>query len=112
MALCFEMLEGAREQLKKFCEITIQETHHRHKVDAPSGSALKLAEFLDIDAIQSERIGEVIGTHQVNFSLNDEQISLKHEAFSRKAFARGALLAAKFIFNKPPKFYTINDVFC
>ncbi len=111
IALCFEMLETVGEKLKKLSKITIQETHHTQKVDSPSGTAKRLGELLDTDAITSERIGDVIGVHQVKFLFDHEELILKHEAFSRKAFAEGALIAAKFLFNRPAKIYKLSDVF-
>ncbi|NGX38643.1 MAG: 4-hydroxy-tetrahydrodipicolinate reductase [Chlamydiae bacterium] len=111
IALCFEMLEQMSAKLKKFSQIEIQEIHHTQKVDAPSGTALKMAEILGVDKVHSERIGDVVGIHQVNFLFNNEKLSLRHEALSREAFAQGALVAAKFLFNKPPKLYSLGEVF-
>lgn len=120
MALCFELLKQMQISLKKYTpfghkipSIQIQETHHTQKKDAPSGSSLWMAELLAVSPMQIESIrkGEVVGSHQVNFLFDHEQLSVRHEAFSRKAFAQGALLAAKFLLNKPPKLYTIYDLF-
>src|SRR5690606_8004370 len=110
MALCFEMIQKMEGALKKFCTIAIEETHHLHKRDAPSGTALTLKEILGVEKVTSKRLGEVVGIHQISFSLPNEILVLKHEAFSREAFARGALIAAKFIFNKPPKLYSLRDI--
>lgn len=114
MALCFEILEQMGKKLKKFSSVSIKETHHTGKKDTPSGTSLKMAQLLDIESksIESHRIDDVVGTHQVNFIFEEEQIQLTHEAFSRKAFALGALAAAKFIFQKPAKLYTLADFFC
>jgi len=113
MTLCFEMLKQMSTQFKKSFKIEIEELHHAQKKDAPSGTALKMAELLGVDRsiITTQRMGNGIGTHQVNFILNDEKVTLKHEALSRTAFAQGALTAAKFIFNKPAKLYSLSDIF-
>ena len=111
IALCFEMLEQMSARLKKFSQIEIQEIHHTQKADSPSGTALKMAEILGVDEVHAERVGDIVGIHQVNFLFNNEKLSLRHEALSREAFAQGALIAAKFLFNKPPKLYSLSDVF-
>ena len=112
MAFCFEMLENMAEKLKKFSKIEIQEIHHTQKVDQPSGTAKKMGEILGVGEITSERKDDIVGIHQVNFLFNNEKLTLRHEALSRKVFAQGALVAAKFIFNKPAKFYELREVFC
>ena len=77
----------------------IEEKHHCHKLDAPSGTAKTLAEEIGrympgpID-IGSVRVGELAGTHTVGFEGSVDRITLEHEAFSRKGFAEGAVLAA------------------
>jgi len=113
IALCSMMLEKVGPYLKKFASIGIEEVHHMEKKDSLSGTALKLAQILGIDsaAIKAKRIPNVVGIHQINFTLDNEMVSLRHEAFSREAFAKGAIEAAKFIFNKPAKFYEIRDLF-
>lgn len=75
------------------------EMHHCHKLDAPSGTAKSLAEIVDRNLgthvdIQSVRCGEIPGIHIVGFEGDCDRIVLKHEAFSRKGFAEGAVLAA------------------
>ncbi len=75
----------------------ITETHHRHKQDAPSGTALTLEKNLapyDAIDIHSIRAGEVPGTHEVAFFGDDDQLYLRHEARDRGAFATGAIEAA------------------
>ena len=78
---------------------SIEETHHIHKLDAPSGTAKTMgeivAESLGVSPeIESFRIGEVPGTHVVEFLSDVDKITLSHEAFSRKGFAEGAVVAA------------------
>ncbi len=113
MSLCYEMLEQIAEKAKQFAKIELSETHNEKKKDAPSGSAIKLAEVVGIDKseVACERVPEVAFKHQVKFLLHSETIILQHEALSRDVFAEGALIAAKFIFDKPAKFYTLRDVF-
>ena len=96
----------------------LEEVHHIHKLDAPSGTALTLAEGLiqNLDgikdwsmeqntgsqqlAVNAIREGEVKGKHTVSYSSELDSISLSHEAFSRDAFASGAILAAEFLKEK------------
>ncbi len=79
----------------------IVETHHIHKLDAPSGTAKSLADIvgqnMEIPNIESIREGEVNGIHELSFQSENDCIKLKHEAFSRKAFAEGAVDAATMI---------------
>lgn len=113
----------------------IVETHHRHKVDAPSGTALRLAEAVaqargvvladharyerkgligerpatEI-GIQTLRGGDVIGEHTVTLFGTSERIELTHRATDRAIFARGALRAARWVVDKPPALYSMSDV--
>ena len=78
---------------------SIVETHHVHKLDAPSGTARSLADIVSASAdvevpIESRRIGEVPGIHELCFTGGCDRITLTHEAFSRKGFAEGAVQAA------------------
>lgn len=97
-------------------DITVFERHHRHKIDSPSGTALELAGCIERDfkktaVILSERGGEEIGTHCVDLYFGAEKISLSHQAFSRDAFASGALLSAKVLLKGlPPKFYNFAEI--
>ncbi len=92
---------------------SIHETHHIHKVDAPSGTAINWASSLGekID-ITSERVGDVVGNHKLTIETPDEIIELSHLAKNRQLFARGALWAAqKLIATKlNPGFYDFNDL--
>lgn len=107
----------------------IKEIHHTQKLDAPSGTAISLAnELIDLHTaynsyglesnstlsndtlpIIAERIDKVPGTHIVSYTSDIDQISIKHEAFSRKGFALGALIAAEFLIGKQG-IYTMKDV--
>ena len=80
-------------------EVSMVETHHIHKLDAPSGTARTLAEIVDanmgvITDVQSVRCGEIPGIHTVGFEGMNDRLVLKHEAFSREGFAAGAVEAA------------------
>ena len=93
----------------------IVETHHKMKKDAPSGTAKTLAEILktaqDCEIpVQSIREGDVVGEHTVIFQGPGESLELSHRAADRGIFAAGALRAAKWIINKPPGLYTMQDV--
>ena len=93
----------------------IVETHHEMKKDAPSGTAKTLAEILKAMRnseipIQSIRKGDVVGEHTVIFSGPGEQLELTHRAANRGIFARGALRAAKWMVDKPPRLYSMQDV--
>ncbi|HOK05037.1 MAG TPA: 4-hydroxy-tetrahydrodipicolinate reductase [Victivallales bacterium] len=115
-------------------DIEVVEMHHRNKKDAPSGTALSLAEALcEGSAISMEncifgrkgltgirpkkeigihalRGGDVVGDHTVIFATDGERIELTHRASNRDAFAKGALRAARFIKNAKPGFYNMQDV--
>ena len=122
--------EMAKFAQKYDYQLDITETHHIHKLDKPSGTAVKLAEdiiennsnyeyweleeeaqdnddkMLRVNAI---REGEVFGIHEVKALSDCDEITLRHEAFSRKGFATGAVIAAEFIFDKKGVF-TMNDI--
>lgn len=104
----------------------MKEIHHIHKLDAPSGTAITLAEGVfdqseytdwSIDEtkggttlpITVERTGEVPGTHSIEYKSDVDSISIQHEAHSRQGFALGAVIAAEWIQNKKGVF-TMNDV--
>ena len=88
-----EMLKGAGYAPE------IEEIHHVHKLDAPSGTAKSLAAIVEeklgqVPEIASVREGEVPGIHTVTFTSGCDKLTLKHEAFSREGFAKGAVVAA------------------
>jgi 4-hydroxy-tetrahydrodipicolinate reductase len=87
-------------------EISISETHHEGKKDAPSGTALALKQtLLEVDSalkvdIVSHREGEAVGTHTITARQNDDVIQIRHEALSRRSFAEGAVRAAEWLCGK------------
>lgn len=96
----------------------IAETHHIHKLDAPSGTALTLQQQIvshggrtaEQVPIASYREGEVPGTHTVVYDSPLDTITLTHEAHSRKGLAQGALAAAEWLATAAPGVYTMNDM--
>lgn len=122
----------ARALDKKDWHADILELHHQHKVDAPSGTALRLGEAIaeaQGDAFSDRsvypyqgrrkeddigfaviRAGEIIGEHSVYFTSGDERIELTHRAHDRRIFARGALEAAIWLEGKAPGLYSMADV--
>jgi len=112
-------------------QITIQETHHIHKLDKPSGTAVTLAEeileqtdaysrwellsespstpSMEVLPVRSQRVGEVFGDHTVQLSSKVDQIELTHHAKSREGFGLGAVLAAEYMVGKRG-IHTMGDV--
>ncbi len=89
---------------------SITETHHVHKLDAPSGTAITLAEgIVETAKIVSYREAEVVGLHEVTYRSRADEIVLRHEAHDRTGFAEGAVLAAEFLVGKGGV-YTMADV--
>ena len=114
-------------------DIEVLEKHHNQKLDAPSGTALALADAVNETlnneyeyvydrstrrekrpkkeiGISAVRGGSIVGEHDVIFAGTDEVITLSHSAYSRAVFAKGALSAAKFLAGKPAGMYGMNDV--
>lgn len=128
IALCIQAVASFGKALFGTCTIDIVETHHVHKKDSPSGTALTLADAIgngkkitahtssqprnkEEIVIHSIRSGESIGEHLIIFEWGHERIELKHTAHSRDAFAQGALLGAKFLAKQPPGLYSLLDIF-
>ncbi|QSS97476.1 4-hydroxy-tetrahydrodipicolinate reductase [Psychroflexus sp. ALD_RP9] len=106
----------------------LEETHHIHKKDAPSGTAITLAEQVIEDhtkysewscppeheafklPIEAYREGEVFGDHTVTFFNKIDQLSIRHTAFSRDGFSKGAVIAAEWIYKQPTGVYTMAQV--
>jgi 4-hydroxy-tetrahydrodipicolinate reductase len=90
----------------------IRETHHIHKKDAPSGTALALREALGDDSIniESRREGEVLGDHRVRFVSANESIEIAHSVSNRRVFAVGAVAAARWLADKPAGRYRMADI--
>ncbi|MFH0964090.1 MAG: 4-hydroxy-tetrahydrodipicolinate reductase [Planctomycetota bacterium] len=132
--LLFELAETAARALGAGYDVEIVEAHHRHKKDAPSGTALTLAKRIAAargltekalrhgrEGITGERPreeigmhavrgGDIVGDHTVIFATEGERIELVHRAHSRDMFARGALRAARFLAGKKPGLYSFADM--
>ncbi len=133
--LCLALVETAAATLGATADIEIIEAHHRHKVDAPSGTALALgqaaAKSLGIDlaldgvftrhghtgerksgsiGFSTIRGGDIAGEHSVFFIGNGERIEITHRATDRRLFADGAIKAAMWLTTQPPGLYTMRDV--
>lgn len=98
-------------------EVSMREVHHVHKLDAPSGTAITLAEQIkenihriDDVSIESVREGEVPGIHSVTYNSDADQITITHDAHNRKGFALGAVLAAEYT-AKHQGMLTTSDLF-
>ena len=98
-------------------EVSIEETHHKNKVDSPSGTALKIAEVVanarnikasDINITSYREEGE-IGVHKTVFKSDDDEIIIYHNAFNRKIFAKGALETSQWIAKQKPGLYTYKN---
>jgi 4-hydroxy-tetrahydrodipicolinate reductase len=133
--LCFKLLEMAASVLGDDVDIEIVEAHHRHKVDSPSGTALRMGEVLadtlgrDLDQVAiygregqtgprqrdtigfaTVRGGDVVGDHTVMFLADGERVEITHKASSRMAFARGAVRAAIWLQQQPKGLFDMQDV--
>ncbi|MGB6023419.1 MAG: dihydrodipicolinate reductase C-terminal domain-containing protein [Ornithinimicrobium sp.] len=110
------VLGGYADRYPGPVDLAVTETHHRAKVDSPSGTATLLAAALATSAgrptadiaLSSLRLGAVVGTHDVRFESASESITVRHEAHSREVFAEGALAAARWIHRRRGVF-TVDD---
>jgi 4-hydroxy-tetrahydrodipicolinate reductase len=133
--LCLALLRQAAAVLGDDFDVEIIEAHHRHKVDAPSGTALRMGEVV-ADALGRDladcavygrqghtgerdrrtigfatvRGGDIVGDHTVLFAGDGERVEITHKASSRLTFARGALRAAAWLANRPAGLYDMQDV--
>lgn len=113
--LLFKIVKEAAGALSGDFDIRIDETHHIHKKDSPSGTAkminkvIKEASGQDVP-IKAFREGEVIGNHGIMFESEFETLEIRHNAKTRDVFAAGALKAAKFLKDKSSRLYTMADV--
>ncbi|MEW5758072.1 MAG: 4-hydroxy-tetrahydrodipicolinate reductase [Candidatus Omnitrophota bacterium] len=111
----FRMLKEAASKLKDY-KIKIYEAHHIHKKDSPSGTAKKLAQIIkaasgiEVTDFDVKREGEIIGDHKVTFEGPFDTIELSHFAKTRDIFASGAITAAKWLVNKKPGLYDMQDI--
>jgi 4-hydroxy-tetrahydrodipicolinate reductase len=133
--LCLKLLEEAARVLAADSDIEIVEAHHRHKVDAPSGTALAMGEAVargaSIDLARhavfaregqtgarpkgaigfaTVRGGDVVGDHTVMFLGDGERVEITHKASSRQNFARGAVRAAHWLHLRDPGLYSMREV--
>ncbi|MDX1605885.1 MAG: 4-hydroxy-tetrahydrodipicolinate reductase, partial [Candidatus Competibacterales bacterium] len=133
--LCLKLLQTAARALGDEVDIEIIEAHHRHKVDAPSGTALRMGEEvaralgrnLEDCAVYAReghtgerhpgsigfatvRAGDIVGEHTVMFADAGERIEITHKASSRLTFARGAVRAARWLSGRGPGLYDMQDV--
>ena len=131
----FKLLEVAARSLNEGFDVEIVEAHHRHKVDAPSGTALRMGEIvasaLSRDLKQSAiygregvtgerksetigfstiRGGDVVGDHTVMFLGTGERIEITHRSNSRATYAQGAVRSARYLMNKQSGLYDMQDV--
>ena len=133
--LCFKLLEIAAKVLGDSADVEIIEAHHRHKVDAPSGTALRMGEVV-ADALgrdlsqcavygregqtgprdrqtigfETIRAGDVVGEHSVWFAMEGERVEIAHKASSRMTFAHGAARAAGWIGGREKGLFDMQDV--
>jgi len=119
IAILQDLVRRAARSLGDEFGIEIHETHHVHKKDAPSGTALKLGETVAAARqlrgsgevrYHSERRGEVPGDHEVIFASPNECLTLSHSVTTRQVFAEGALRAARWIVDRRPGLYNMHDV--
>lgn len=113
--LLFSVLKKVSGILKSDYDVEIIDIHHRHKKDAPSGTAKKFASIIGDEykkdvPVHSLRIGEVFGDHYIVFSGNKERIEFVHKAITRDVFAEGAVKAARFISGKKKGLFSMQDL--
>lgn len=133
--LCLKLLDVAARVLGDEVDIEIVEAHHRHKVDAPSGTAIRMGEVVakalgrDLDEVavygrkghtgvrdrktigfETIRAGDVVGEHKVWFAAEGERVEIAHKASSRMTFASGAARAARWIAGQGKGLYDMQDV--
>lgn len=133
--LCLKLLDTAARVLGDEVDIEIIEAHHRHKVDAPSGTALRMGEVVaqalgrDLQAVAvygregqtgararetigfaTVRAGDVVGDHTVLFAAEGERVEITHKASSRMTFAKGAVRSALWLREQPAGLYDMQDV--
>ncbi|MFO0675182.1 MAG: 4-hydroxy-tetrahydrodipicolinate reductase [Polyangiaceae bacterium] len=127
-----DLLRRALALMGSDVDVEIVETHHKHKVDAPSGTAVRLLEIAETARADARRVhgregrpgarkadeigvfavrgGDVIGDHTIHLLAEGERLELTHRATNRDVFAHGALRAARWIHGRPAGRYTLRDV--
>ncbi len=133
--LCFKLLDMAARVLGDDVDIEVYEAHHRHKIDAPSGTALSMGKVVadalgrDLDKVAvygregqtgarardtigfaTVRAGDIVGDHTVTFAADGERVEITHKASSRMSFARGAVRAAGWLAVRDAGLYDMQDV--
>lgn len=133
--LCLKLLKTATQALGKSADIEIIEAHHKHKKDAPSGTALRMGEVIagvlgrdlkdcavyaregnaserqkNTIGFSSIRAGDIVGEHTVMFVSSGECLEITHKATSRENFAAGAIMAAQWLKNKDKGLFNMQDV--
>ncbi|MDQ1362398.1 MAG: 4-hydroxy-tetrahydrodipicolinate reductase [Pseudomonadota bacterium] len=133
--LCLKLLQMAASVLGDEVDVEIIEAHHRHKVDAPSGTALRMGEVVadalgrDLETcavygrqgktgerdrktigFETIRAGDIVGDHTVMFAGVGERVEITHKASSRMTFAKGAVRAAQWLQNKEKGLFDMQDV--
>ncbi|SJL82140.1 4-hydroxy-tetrahydrodipicolinate reductase [Vibrio palustris] len=133
--LVFKLLEKAAQVMGEYSDIEIVEAHHRHKVDAPSGTAIGMGEAIagamgnklsDVAVYAREgitgersrdeigfatiRAGDIVGEHTAMFADIGERVEITHKATDRMTFANGAVRSAIWLSSQPNGFYTMSDV--
>ena len=133
--LCLKLLDIAARVMGDEVDIEISEAHHRHKVDAPSGTALRMGEVVaqalgrDLQEVAvygregqtgardrkaigfaTVRAGDIVGDHTVLFAADGERVEITHKASSRMTFAKGAVRAALWLDGREPGLYDMQDV--
>ena len=133
--LCLKLLQTAAEVLGDSVDIEVIEAHHRNKVDAPSGTALKMGRVI-ADALgrdlqdcavygregqtgvrdratigfETIRAGDIVGEHTVLFAAEGERIEISHKASNRMTFAHGAIRACRWLADRQTGIYSMQDV--
>lgn len=133
--LCLKLLEMTAKVMGDYTDIEVIEAHHRHKVDAPSGTALRMGEVVakalgrelndcavyareghtgerprNAIGFSTIRAGDIVGEHTVMFADEGERVEITHKATSRMTFANGAVRAAVWLANQPRGLYDMQDV--
>lgn len=133
--VCFKLLDMAARVLGDDVDIEVYEAHHRHKIDAPSGTALSMGQVVadalgrDLNKVAvygregqtgardretigfaTVRAGDVVGDHTVTFAAEGERVEITHKASSRMSFGRGAVRAAGWLAEQKPGLYDMQDV--
>jgi 4-hydroxy-tetrahydrodipicolinate reductase len=133
--LCFKLLQTAARVLGDEVDVEIYEAHHRHKIDAPSGTALGMGQVVaealgrDLDKVAvygrqgqtgardrdtigfaTVRAGDIVGDHTVTFAADGERVEITHKASSRMTFANGAARAARWVTGRGAGLFDMQDV--